>query len=156
MKKIIGVALVTLSMVLFLSGCAVGETGKHNTLVDKLDAVVSADQVFYGELENYELGGDTSALRTSFDSFKVATVELDTFFSETKLDKAQESFQIEYDVIYKKAVDSYLSKAEEVVEAIESGVNEEELNVLFEEIVEPANDFIEADNSMTEAINKQA
>ncbi len=160
MKKVL--SLVALSATFLLSGCNVGdlfidEVAVHNGLVQKMDAVLDAEEDFYEVYIALFDGDDTAELEENYAAFEAAFADLDTYFTETKFASSQQNFITKYEEDYKPYVEDYTSYAGEFVDAVVTeGVTFEVMEPFFEELDEYAVEYVDVHNAMIDEVNLQA
>lgn len=157
MKKIL-IALAALTSFVFM-GCdlLINEIEVHNGLVQKSDAVAVAEEVFYDEYWALSEEGDTTPFLNSYDSFKTAAGDLETYMEATKFTKQQQPMVKEYYDRYKPVLDGYIGVAEEFVDEVEkNGYSFEALESYFSELDGYTIDFVSADDTFAAVINTLA
>lgn len=158
MKKLFALALAAMTML--LTGCSdffIDATAVHNGLVDKMDAVLSAEEAFYDEYFNIQEGDSATTLVNYYDNFKFAAEELDKYFTETKFASSQQIFIDQYNEYYKPMVDKYLSGAGNFVSMVEeNGFVLADAEQYFEEMDAYGQEFVDTHNRLIDTINLQA
>lgn len=156
MKKFL--ALISL-LALGLTGCEfmIDQAAVHNGLVEKMDAVLSAEEDFYNEYFGLTDGADSKPLVDSFGKFEAAAKDLDTYYTETKFHSSQKSFVDSYNADYKVFLEGYLAKAKEFVDKVAAeGYTFEKMEPFFKELDQLTVDFVDQHNKLIDVINAQA
>ncbi|MBD3361120.1 hypothetical protein GF366_04965 [Candidatus Peregrinibacteria bacterium] len=160
MKKIL--ALYFLITAFVFCGCSLGnffinDVEIHNSLVEKMDAVLLAEEKFYEEYWVLEENGDNTSFIEAYKVFKKSVEELDRFFGETEFVSAQKAFVEKYRWSYKPFVENYVNYAGDLAGKVE---NEEysfgSIESYFDQLDEYTVDYVAIHNDLIDVINEQS
>jgi len=160
MKKIF-VSLTVLIAFIF-AGCSIGDlfiddVEVHNGLIQKMDAVLLAEEDLYNEYWALIDDVDVAPFVESYEAFAEAVGELDTYFSETKFASSQKVFEEEYNDYYKDFIDDYVEYAGEFTEKVdEDGYTYAAMESYFEALDNFTVEFVEVHNKLIDTINVQS
>ena len=158
MKKFFVIVAVVAMTV--LTGCSdffIDVTAVHNGLVDRMDAVLQAEESFYGEYFEIQEGDSVETLVANYETMQAAYDDLDKYFTETKFASSQQVFVDEYNEIYKEQVKGYIANAGEFVAFVkENGFVLTEAEPYFEQMDDFGESFIDIHNQLIGTINLQA
>lgn len=156
MKKFI--ALISI-LALGLTGCEfmIDQAAVHNGLVEKLDAVLTAEEDFYNQYFGLTDGADSKPLSDAFAAFQAAADDLEKYYADTKFHSSQQSFIDTYNSDYKPFLEGYLAKAKEFVDkVVAEGYTFEKMESFFKELDQMTVDFVEQHNKLIDVVNTQA
>jgi hypothetical protein len=160
MKKTF-VSLTVLTAFIF-AGCSIGDlfvddVEVHNGLIQKMDAVLLAEENLYNEYWALIDDVDVTPFVESYEAFAEAVEELDTYFSETRFASSQKIFVEEYNDYYKDFIDDYVEYAGEFTEKVrEDGYTFEAMESYFEDLDNFTVEFVEMHNTLIDTINVQS
>jgi len=157
MKK--AVMFIFISMFFLFVGCDlfVDEIAIHNGLVDKMDAVMLAEENFYNEYWLLADEGDSTNFLAAYDNFEIAVKELDEYYENTKFSSNQQVFVNEYYEYYKPFIDEYVAYAKDFKDIVKNeGYTFDRMEEYFVELDQYTYDFIDIHNSLIGTINTQA
>ncbi len=161
MKKIFTfLILVSLSIFVFsLGGCDnlfVDSTAVHNGLVNRMDALIVAEEAFYDQYYAIEEGDDIDELVSYYENFVFVASELDNYFESAKFTEDQNVFIIGYNDFYKAEVDAYLAYAGEFVDMLKlNGFVLAEAEPYFEKIDSYGENLVLVHNRLIDVVNLQ-
>lgn len=160
MKKFI-TSMLFVFMFLFV-GCSfwdlfVDDVEVHNGLIQKMDAVLLAEENFYNEYWALMDDIDVSPFVEAYGGFVEAVGDLDVYFTETRFASDQQVFVDDYNEYYKVFLDDYLEYAGEFKDEVEeNGYTFDLMAPYFEKLDKFTEDFVSKHNTLIGTINVQA
>ncbi|MBD3331184.1 hypothetical protein GF354_06720 [Candidatus Peregrinibacteria bacterium] len=161
MKKI-AIILSSFFVLFLLPACSlkdffIDDVAIHNELVDKMDRVLDTEEEFYDVFIVLFEGDGTEDLRTKYDAFNSAVLDLDDFFMNTDFASSQEVFKEQYNDYYRPFILQYSEYAGQFVRTMEEdGVTFENMDPYLDKLDQYTLDFIETHNKLIKTINLQA
>lgn len=131
----------------------------HNGLVDRMDAVLTAEEAFYDEYFNIGDGEVLIDLEENVKLFAQNADELDRYFADTKFDESQQSFVDVYNDSYKTVLEAYVADAELFVADLKKNgktFDSAFAESYFKKMDDHATLFVDSHNALIDVINAQA
>jgi len=161
MKKIFTfLFLISLPLLVFaMGGCDnffIDSTAVHNGLVNRMDALLVAEEAFYDQYYSIDEGDEIDELVRYYENFVFAASELDKYFTATEFAEDQNVFIIGYNDFYKTEVDAYLAGAGEFVDMLKlNGFVLADAEPYFEKIDNYGENLVLVHNRLIDIVNLQ-
>lgn len=143
--------------VTFVGDEPVDEVAVHNGLVERMDALLGAEETFFDIYFVMVEGDSVSDLRVAYDDFVAKVNSLDSYFVNTKFAEGQQVFVEEYNNYYKSFLVDYVAYAGDFLVAIDAGgLTPDIVNSFQDDLDAYTADFIDLHYRLIGTINLQS
>lgn len=156
-KGAVMVFLATLFLYgLFLSEFFISKVAVHNALVEKSDAVVKAEEVFFDAYWVLADNADVKPITEAYSKFKLAADDLDKFFTKTRFAKSQQVYLTAYNTDYKPFIAEYVAYVGQFIEVVNvQGFVFADAQTYFKKLDQYTIDFVDVHNKLTKVLNSE-
>lgn len=141
---------------LFLSEFFISKVAVHNVLVEKSDAVVKAEEVFFDAYWVLADNADVKPITEAYSKFKFAADDLDKFFTKTRFAKSQQNYLAAYNADYKPFITDYIAYVGRFIEVVNvQGFVFVDAQSYFKKLDQYTIDFVDVHNKLTKVLNSE-
>jgi len=129
----------------------------HNGLVDRMDAVLNSEEIFYAAYYDIEEGDSVVPVKEAYDYFLLEYDGLVEYMASTSFVSDQQVFVTQYENVYEPSLDNYIKVAGEFVDFIEeNGYTFDSTSDYIDLIDTAGGDFVDVHNNFIDIVNLQS